>query len=62
MLQAMYSEWPFFQMLLSNMDMLAAKSDIAITSRYAELVSDAELRDRVFSDCARNGRARSTRC
>ena len=49
MLQAMYRGWPFFQMLLSNMDMLLAKSDIAIASRYAELVSDAELRDRVFS-------------
>jgi phosphoenolpyruvate carboxylase len=49
MLQAMYREWPFFQMLLSNMDMLLAKSDIAIASRYAELVSDIGLRDRVFS-------------
>ena len=48
-LQAMYREWPFFQMLLSNMDMVLAKSDIAIASRYAELVSDRELRDRVFS-------------
>ncbi len=43
----MYCEWPFFQTLLSNMDMVLAKSDIA--SRYAELVTDAELRDRVFS-------------
>jgi len=49
MLQAMYGEWPFFEMLLSNMDMVLAKSDIAIASRYAELVSDAELRHRVFS-------------
>jgi len=49
MLQRMYREWPFFQMLLSNMDMVLAKSDIAIASRYAELVSDSELRDRVFS-------------
>jgi phosphoenolpyruvate carboxylase len=49
MLQAMYREWPFFRMLLSNMDMLLAKSDIAIASRYAELVSDAELRERIFS-------------
>ncbi len=49
LLQAMYREWPFFQMLLSNMDMVLAKSDIAIASRYAELVADAELRDRVFS-------------
>src|SRR5215469_13890652 len=49
LLQTMYREWPFFQMLVSNMDMALAKSDIAIASRYAELVSDAELRDRVFS-------------
>jgi len=48
-LQAMYEEWPFFQMLLSNMDMVLAKSDIAIASRYAELVSDAELRERIFA-------------
>jgi phosphoenolpyruvate carboxylase len=48
-LQAMYHEWPFFRMLLSNMDMVLAKSDIAIASRYAELVADAELRERVFS-------------
>jgi len=45
----MYREWPFFQMLLSNMDMVLAKSDIAIASRYAELVSDAALRERIFS-------------
>jgi phosphoenolpyruvate carboxylase len=32
MLQSMYREWPFFQMLLSNMDMVLAKSDIAIAS------------------------------
>jgi phosphoenolpyruvate carboxylase len=48
-LRAMYREWPFFQMLLSNMDMVLAKSDIAIASRYAELVSDRELRERIFS-------------
>ena len=49
MLQAMYREWPFFRMLLSNMDMLLAKSDIAIASRYAELVSDSALRERIVS-------------
>jgi phosphoenolpyruvate carboxylase len=47
-LQAMYREWPFFQALLSNMDMVLAKSSIAIASRYAELVTDARLRDAVF--------------
>jgi phosphoenolpyruvate carboxylase len=49
LLQAMYRDWPFFQMILSNMDMVLAKSDIAIASRYAELVADTALRDRVFS-------------
>jgi phosphoenolpyruvate carboxylase len=48
-LRAMYREWPFFQMLLSNMDMVLAKSDIAIASRYAELVSDIPLRERIFA-------------
>jgi phosphoenolpyruvate carboxylase len=49
LLRAMYTEWPFFQVLLSNMDMVLAKSDIAIASRYAALVADASLRDTVFS-------------
>jgi phosphoenolpyruvate carboxylase len=48
-LRAMYWEWRFFRTLLSNMDMVLAKSDIAIASRYAELVSDPALRDRIFS-------------
>ena len=47
-LQAMYREWPFFAALLSNMDMVLAKSDIAIASRYAELVADPGLREAVF--------------
>ena len=47
-LQAMYREWPFFQTTLSNMDMVLAKSDIAIASRYAELVPERELRDQIF--------------
>ena len=47
-LQAMYGEWPFFQTTLSNMDMVLAKSDIAIASRYAELVPERELRDEIF--------------
>jgi phosphoenolpyruvate carboxylase len=48
-LKAMYNEWPFFQAMLSNMDMVLAKSDIAIASRYAALVVDATLRDSIFS-------------
>jgi phosphoenolpyruvate carboxylase len=44
----MYERWPFFNTLLSNMDMVLAKSDIHIASRYAELVGDAELREFIF--------------
>jgi phosphoenolpyruvate carboxylase len=47
-LREMYRNWPFFQALLSNMDMLLAKSDIHIASRYAELVVDEDLRHRIF--------------
>jgi phosphoenolpyruvate carboxylase len=47
-LEELYREWPFFRMLLSNMDMVLAKSSIAIASRYAELVPDADLRERIF--------------
>jgi phosphoenolpyruvate carboxylase len=47
-LQTMYKEWPFFRTMLSNMDMVLAKSDIAIASRYAELVKDSKLRKAIF--------------
>jgi phosphoenolpyruvate carboxylase len=49
LLKAMYREWPLFEDLLSNMDMVLAKSDIAIASRYAELVADTGLREGIFS-------------
>ncbi|MBC7608725.1 MAG: phosphoenolpyruvate carboxylase [Polaromonas sp.] len=49
LLQKMYKQWPFFRTLLSNMDMVLAKSDLALASRYAELVSDAKLRKKIFS-------------
>jgi phosphoenolpyruvate carboxylase len=48
-LQEMYRHWPFFRTLLSNMDMVLAKSDLAIASRYASLVGDGVLRERIFS-------------
>lgn len=48
-LQEMYRTWPFFQTMLSNMDMVLAKSDLGIASRYAELVTDSKLRQQVFT-------------
>jgi phosphoenolpyruvate carboxylase len=51
-LQDMYRHWPFFATLLSNMDMVLAKTDLAIASRYASLVPDAALRERIFKRIA----------
>jgi phosphoenolpyruvate carboxylase len=48
LLRRMHKDWPFFRTLLSNMDMVMAKSDLALASRYAELVSDARLRKKIF--------------
>lgn len=48
LLQKMYKEWPFFRTLLSNMDMALAKSDLALASRYSELVPDVKLRKKIF--------------
>jgi phosphoenolpyruvate carboxylase len=48
LLQRMYRQWPFFKALLSNMDMVLAKSDLALGSRYADLVPDGRLRRRIF--------------
>ncbi|PWF39134.1 phosphoenolpyruvate carboxylase [Massilia glaciei] len=48
LLRQMHRDWPFFKTLLSNMDMVLAKSDIAIAGRYAGLVSDVALREAVF--------------
>ncbi len=47
-LKKMYKTWPFFSTLLSNMDMVLAKTDLAVASRYAQLVADKKLRKLVF--------------
>jgi phosphoenolpyruvate carboxylase len=47
-LRDLYNRWPFFRTVLSNMAQVLAKSDMGLAARYAELVIDSELRDRVF--------------
>ena len=47
-LKQMLAEWPLFRTLLSNMDMVLAKTDLVVASRYAQLVSDEKLRNTVF--------------
>ena len=48
-LQKMYRLWPFFRTLLSNLDMVLAKSDLALAARYAELVPNARLRKSILA-------------
>jgi phosphoenolpyruvate carboxylase len=48
-LRAMAGEWPFFQTLLANMDMVLIKSDIGIAARYMRLVEDVGLRETIFA-------------
>ena len=40
--------WPFFATTLANMEMVMAKSDMAIARRYADLCDDKALGDRIF--------------
>ncbi|HZN86998.1 MAG TPA: phosphoenolpyruvate carboxylase [Burkholderiales bacterium] len=48
LLRRMHREWPFFRALLSNLDMVIAKSDLGIAARYVELVEDKRLGKRIF--------------
>ncbi len=48
LLRRMNAEWPFFRTLLSNMDMVLAKADLGIARRYADLVPDKALAERIF--------------
>jgi len=48
LLRRMHRQWPFFQTLLSNLDMVLAKSDLRIAARYVELVEDKAVARRIF--------------
>ncbi|HEX6707056.1 MAG TPA: phosphoenolpyruvate carboxylase [Albitalea sp.] len=49
LLQRMHKQWPFFRALMSNLDMVIAKSDLGIAARYVELVEDKRLGKRIFA-------------
>jgi phosphoenolpyruvate carboxylase len=44
----MHAQWPFFTTLLSNLDMVLAKTDLGIARRYVELVEDDALGEHIF--------------
>jgi phosphoenolpyruvate carboxylase len=48
LLRHMYREWPFFATLISNIDMVMAKTDMALASQYAAQVRPAALRRRIW--------------
>ena len=48
LLQEMEREWPFFAALLSNAEMACAKADLTVGRRYAELVEDRAVRERIW--------------
>ncbi|HEY5858458.1 MAG TPA: phosphoenolpyruvate carboxylase [Aldersonia sp.] len=47
-LSGLYEKWPFFRTVLSNMAQVMAKADMGLAARYADLVPDVELRDKVY--------------
>jgi phosphoenolpyruvate carboxylase len=49
LLRRMHKQWPFFRTLMSNLDMVIAKSDLAIAARYVELVEDKRLGKKIFA-------------
>ena len=49
LLRRMNAEWPFFRTLLSNLDMVLAKTDFAVALRYSELVPDRARAQAVYA-------------
>ncbi len=48
-LREMYEGWPFFRTLVDFMQMTLAKSDLRIAENYTSLVSDPDIRERLWT-------------
>ena len=49
-LKSMYSEWPFFKVLIENIQMALAKADLDIARDYGELVENRESAKNIIND------------
>jgi phosphoenolpyruvate carboxylase len=49
LLKDMLQRWPFFRALTSNMEMVLAKSDLAVASRYVQLAADEAGAQAIFA-------------
>ncbi|WP_235560344.1 phosphoenolpyruvate carboxylase [Brevundimonas sp. Leaf363] len=47
-LAEMAKSWPFFRTAIQNLEMIMSKSDMTIARRYASLVPDAGLAERIY--------------
>ncbi|HMK89277.1 MAG TPA: phosphoenolpyruvate carboxylase [Methylocystis sp.] len=61
LLKRMNKDWPFFRVLLSNIEMIQSKVDLSIGRHYAELAPDQarakEIFARIEEECARASKA-----
>ncbi len=49
LLREMLDAWPFFRATMDNLEMVLSKSDMSIAARYATLVQDRALAERIFN-------------
>ncbi|TPE48514.1 phosphoenolpyruvate carboxylase [Amaricoccus solimangrovi] len=52
-LAALSAEWPFFHAMVSKIDLMIGKSDLAMAANYADLCENREIRDRIFGRITR---------
>ncbi len=50
LLQEMYAEWPFFQVLIDNAQLSLAQADLSVASLYRDLVEDEAVRQEIWQE------------